>query len=155
MITYKECDILQAEENIIVQSINHKGIMGAGLAKEIKLAYPDIELQYKEICKTISFERCRRANPVYWYQVSKDKFIASVFGQDGFGRDKRYTDYYALANGFEEIRLMAESRVYLYSVAIPYKIGCGLGGGNWEFVKDIISDVFKYSPEINIVIYKI
>ena len=153
MITYKECDILKADENIIVHSVNHRCVMGTGLAREIALAYPEIEIGYKNICKTLSFENCRRSNPVYWYKVSEDKYIASVFGQDGLGRDKRYTDYYALANGLETIRVLADGRNY--SIAIPYKIGCGLGGGNWDFVKDIISDVFKYSPEMKVVIYKI
>jgi hypothetical protein len=29
------------------------------------------------------------------------------------------------------------------STAIPYKIGCGLAGGDWEVVKGIIVEVFK------------
>lgn len=30
----------------------------------------------------------------------------------------------------------------LTSVAIPYKLGCGLGGGDWDTVDGIIRSVF-------------
>ena len=152
MIKYKRGNILESQENIIVQSVNHKGVMGGGLALQIKLEYPEIEIGYNNICKTVTFETLRRANPVYWYKASETKYVASIFGQDGFGRDRRYTDYYALANGLEEVRIMADNRSY--SVAIPYKIGCGLGGGDWDFVSDIISDIFKYSPNTEVNIYR-
>jgi hypothetical protein len=32
------------------------------------------------------------------------------------------------------------------SLAIPYKMGCNLGGGNWNVVRAIIGSVFDDSP---------
>ena len=39
------------------------------------------------------------------------------------------------------------------SVAIPYNIGCGLAGGDWNIVYEIISKLFK-NTDINCVLYK-
>lgn len=39
-------DILKTNANIIVQSVNHQGVMGSGLAKQIKNKYPDCKSLY-------------------------------------------------------------------------------------------------------------
>ena len=39
------------------------------------------------------------------------------------------------------------------SVAIPYNIGCGLAGGDWNVVYEIIYKLFK-NTDINCVLYK-
>jgi hypothetical protein len=57
-----------------------------------------------------------------------------MYSQDGFGRDKQFTDYNALRECFQKVRHYAGGR----TVYIPYRIGCGLGGGNWEEVSAII-----------------
>ena len=38
-----------------------------------------------------------------------------------------------------------------YSVTIPYKIGCNLGGGNWDEMTKILEKIFNDYP---ITIYK-
>lgn len=40
------------------------------------------------------------------------------------------------------------------TVAMPYMIGCGIGGGQWEVVYQIIKDVFDEANE-NVILYKI
>jgi len=37
------------------------------------------------------------------------------------------------------------------SIAIPYGIGCGLAGGKWDIVYDIIEEVFN---DYDVVIYR-
>ena len=36
MVNHKAGNLLEAQENIIVQQVNYQGVMGAGLAKQIK-----------------------------------------------------------------------------------------------------------------------
>lgn len=152
MIFYQEGNILGAKENIICQSVNHQGVMGSGLAKQIKQEYPEIMHSYSNMCKVLSFESIRRNGMVCWHDFAEDKWIASIFGQDKYGTDKRYTDYISLGMGLESVRLFAKDKNY--SVAIPYKIGCGLGGGDWKIVLSIIYDTFAFSPELDVSIYK-
>ena len=38
------------------------------------------------------------------------------------------------------------------TIAFPYKIGCGLGGANWEIIEKMIDVVFK---DYGVFIYKL
>lgn len=52
-----------------------------------------------------------------------------------------HTDYSAFEKCVSAIKLYAEK--YNYSVGFPYKIGCGLAGGDWEIVLKIIKKYFE------------
>jgi hypothetical protein len=43
------------------------------------------------------------------------------------------------------------STLYGMSIAIPFNLGCGLAGGNWDTVDKIIEDVFD---DYDVTIYK-
>ena len=54
------------------------------------------------------------------------------------GRDKRYTDCKKLRKSFEQVASDCD-----YSkILIPKYIGCGLAGGDWNIVSEIIDEVF-------------
>lgn len=155
-ISRKFGDILDFTENIIVQSVNHQGVMGGGLAKQIVTKYPIINNEnsvYQIMCRGMYFEDIKMHGFVSWYTIQENKFIASIFGQDGYGRDRQYTDYVALGNGLDSVRLFAKEKQA--SIAIPFMMGCGLGGGDWSVVFNIIENCFKYSPEISVFIYEL
>lgn len=152
MITYVDGDILEAPENFLVQSVNHRGLMGAGLAKALLQKHPKIIDNYKIMCEKLSYEEIKRDGLVSWYKVSEDKYVVSIFGQEYYGRNKKYTDYVSLGNGLETVRLFAQSRDY--TVAIPSGIGCGLGGGDWDIVQDIIEQCFRFSQNLEVKIYR-
>ncbi len=154
MINYKTGNILEATENIIVQSVNHRGVMGAGLAKQIATKWPLVNAKdgmYQSMCRDLPFSGIKQYGLVAWYEIEENKFIASVFGQNYYGTDRMHTDYTSLGNGFETIRKTSE--IKRYSVAIPSGIGCGLGGGDWPYVLQIIEDCFNRSPLIEVSIY--
>lgn len=149
-------DILKTKANIIVQSVNHQGVMGSGLAKQIKNKYPDIIHGYVQVCNSKKYRWLMNTGYVYWYTgFSTDgsyQQIACVFGQENYGTDRRHTNYISLLNGITSVFEYAESQGF--SVAIPYGIGCGLGGGDWEIVLTMIKDVLKYYPTLKVYIYK-
>lgn len=145
-----EGDILDCKESVLVQQVNHKGVMGAGLALQIRKRYPGIFPLYIEYCK-INYDVIKDRGLVFYHQpATSDYLIASVFGQDGYGTDKQYTDYVALKNGF--VNIAAAAKRTNVSVAIPYGIGCGLGGGDWSIVSKIIEEVFF---GVEVVLYKL
>jgi O-acetyl-ADP-ribose deacetylase (regulator of RNase III) len=152
MIKYKKGNVLDATENIIIQSVNHQGKMGAGLAKQIATKYPDLVLNYKALCN-ISFDKIRRNGIFSYYIIGKDKYIMSIFGQDKYGRDKKYTDYISFGNGLEQVAMFAQAQDY--SIAIPSGIGAGLGGGDWDVILDIIENCFSYYSDVEVAIYSL
>ena len=63
-------------------------------------------------------------------------YVANLFGQSSFGRDKRQTNYAALGTAL--FRAMKEHPDATFRV--PYGLGCGLAGGNWVTVLNLIEE---------------
>jgi len=145
-------DILQAEENIICHQVNCQGVMGSGLAKQIRAKYPEVYASYIKYCRG-----CKDNNPknllgeVQTVLVNDGKVIANLFGQFNYGKGKQYTDYKALKQSLEGILTIA-TMVGDDSIAVPYNLGCGLAGGDWNIVYKIIEEVFD---DYDVTIYKL
>lgn len=134
--TLKEitCDILKAPADYITHQVNCRGVMGAGLAKQIKIFNPKLYDIYQSHCRNYKPTDLLGKSFIYHN-------IISIFGQLNYGRDKSvvYTDYTALARAFQAIhkRLPIDK-----SIAFPYFMGCGLGNGQWDIVEDLIRYCF-------------
>ena len=152
-MTLKEIqkDITTIERGIICHQVNCKGIMGAGLAKQIATKWPYVEAMYQDF---VHFNKVRYTNPLgncYITQVisfgdNYKVWVANLFGQDDFGNG-RQTNYHALEHALcglsdlmrynNDIKDLKDFPVY-----IPKMIGCGLGGGDWNIVYQIIESIF-------------
>lgn len=131
-------DILTITEGLIAHQCNCKGVMGAGLAKGIRDRYPYAYKHYRE---------AHLADNLYLGQtqilrVNDNLYVANLMAQDGYGRDRQYTDYNALSQCLTYIHqfVLENKEINVY---LPYGIGCGLAGGNWSVVKGLID---KYCP---------
>ena len=155
MIEYKNGDVLKAEERIICQSVNYQGVMGAGLSRQIKNKYPGVMEDYLDKKEDFSFDAIRSHGIFSGYPTSDGKIIASIFGQNLYGTNKRQTDYLSLGNGLISVRHVAQNLNPFGSIAIPFGIGCGLGGGSWSIVEEMIEDLLEDYPHLKVSIYKL
>ncbi|MMZ42125.1 Macro domain protein [compost metagenome] len=148
-----EMDILKATENIIVHQVNCRGVMGSGLAKQIRAEWPHVYTLYKERVSDNNPESLLGQMQIIDISNDGTQFVANLFGQLDYGRDNiRYTVYSALRTSL--MLLKAYAVAHGYTVAIPYQLGCGRGGGKWDDVQFMIRDVF--TDHIGIVnIYKL
>lgn len=151
-----EGNLLNAYENVLIHQVNCMGVMGAGLAYQIGEKWPVVKEMYKNIVKSYKFANDEKSllGLAQWCKVESCQWVVNLFGQYGFGRqrDRVYTDYNALKNGLIPIAMHAEQ--YRLTVAIPYGLGCGLGGGDWEgVVFPMIIDIFG-EDNIPVKIYK-
>ena len=129
----------------ICHQVNCQGVMGAGLAKEIAKRYPEVKRDYEELCAE---EDAERLLGTYLDTLVENGRIISIFGQENYGRDGQiYTDYAALGKAFSMLNRVYAGR----KLAFPYGIGCGLGGGNWNVVLEIINVKFC---DANVVIFR-
>ena len=137
MLYYEEGDLLSGKYDIICHQVNCQGVMGAGLAKQIKYKYPEVFDDYVEFC----VEDAPLGTSAIT-QLNNGKLCISMFAQDKYGRDRCYTDYVAFDNCLNMIALYIQTH-HLSSettIAFPYKIGCGLAGGDWEIIKWLLND---------------
>lgn len=145
-------DLLETTADIICHQVNCKGVMGAGLAKQIKLRYPKVFENYKKLCAKYDYGSIL-LGVVDFEEVDK-YIVANCFGQWGYGTKVKQTDYDALERCFKSVADFA-IREELKTIAIPYGIGCGLAGGDWNTVFGIITKTFANTDlEVKIVKFK-
>lgn len=133
-------DLMQATEDIIVHQVNCKGVMGSGVAKQIKANFPEVFNEYRGHAHSHDSDELL-GTAQFVFSPSKNKIIANVFGQDSFGASRRRTFESALIWGLIKVKEFAEDNNM--SVAMPYNIGCALGGGDWDTVYEGVQAVFS------------
>lgn len=164
MITTINKDILTVEKGVIVHSVNCIGAVG-GLAGAIARKWPKNADEYRAHIKRQKLP-IMLLGSVFEVNVAHNVVVANLFGQNNVGTSKQQTEYSALISGFKTI---ADTCFYgndtkdidmyfgplgyqdvsnvLNDIYIPYKIGCGLGGADWNLVEEILYRIFDSSSE--------
>lgn len=129
MIKIIQGDLLDATENIIGHQVNCRAKMASGVAKEIRAKYPEVYGMYMTHSSSKSADML--LGDLQIVVVGEHKYVANLFGQRDYGYDGRqYTSYDALELAL--IKLVEQAKPHGLSVALPYKIGCDRGGGDWD-----------------------
>lgn len=148
MINYTTGDILKADAEAIVNTVNCVGIMGRGIALQFKNAFPDNFKAYKVACdqdevqpgKMFVFETQTFTNP---------KFIINFPTKRHWRGKSRMED---IDSGLEA--LVAEIRERgIRSIAIP-PLGSGLGGLNWPEVRVRIEEALHGINDLDVIVYE-
>ena len=134
MIKYKQGDLLDVTEGVILHGCNAQGVMGSGVALSIKHKYPTAFELYK------TFERLQglKTGMIIPVKVSSTLHVVSLITQTYYGRDPtiRYVSYTAIRVCFEKLHK-------LFLTEIPFhfpKIGAGLANGDWQVIQEIITE---------------
>ena len=137
---------MKSDADIICHQVNCQGAMGSGLAKQIRDIYPKVYKDYRELVQEYEEnERYMLLGRVQYVEIPSTKarrYIVNCFGQNYYGHGKRYTNYKALSDCFNEICRVNNNDIQRRSIAIPYGIGCGLAGGDWNVVYAMIQEIF-------------
>lgn len=129
MIKIMEGNLFDTTAPIIAHQVNCRGVMGSGVAKQVKKKYPEAFKEYTMLCSSVPEEKLLGfAQPCF----IEGKIIVNLFGQEKYGYDgKQYTSTKSLQNAFIELRKIAEWTSNDV-IAMPYKIGCARGGADWD-----------------------
>lgn len=131
----KKMDLLSVTEGVLVHQVNMQGVMNAGLAAQIRKKYPKVYAEYMEV---IGDGDEILLGDFQFVQVEPNLWVVNMFSQNKYGGGKEHTSYMAMAYVFPIVREFAKERGL--QVYLPYKIGCGLGGGNWSKVSKLIEE---------------
>lgn len=127
---------------VILHQVNCQGVMGSGIAKELRETYPVVYETYLDKFNEnadIGAPTWTLLGRIQLISVSDTLWVCNIFAQDQYGRDgSRFTSYDALDSAFRKLSL--DLPVHGLSGADCHHplIGCGLGGGNWNVVRHII-----------------
>ena len=157
---YVKGDLLETNCFVIAHVVNCMGVMGAGVAAQIKKRWPRVYRHYTKYCDTIEHSIGRRSlmgKALGVYAEDGDCLVIfNLFAQYDFGTDSRRLRYTALSQSI--LNMVSELRQTTVTgtirIAIPYKMGCGLAGGDWTFVLALLKEI-EEAEDVEFVIYKL
>jgi O-acetyl-ADP-ribose deacetylase (regulator of RNase III) len=130
-------DILEIKYGIIAHQCNAKGVMGAGLALALRTKWPQVFDNYYEglMRKKVNEGDCQLV------EVGTNLMVANLIAQREYGREKHrcYTEYDLLYQSLLSLRDQAEEKKL--PIFLPYLMGCGLAGGDWNVVHEMMERV--------------
>lgn len=136
-------DLLEIKKGIIFHQVNISGVTG-GLAGALRRKWPGAFNTYIKACELPWAAILGTACPG---RADNGLWLMHVFGQDDPGPN---TDMEAVRDGLEDAaRRTSRSLSFVgQPTYFPYKMGCGLGGGNWDEYRSVIE---KHFPDAIIV----
>lgn len=161
MIKTVNGDLLQSNLPLIAHQTNCLGVMGAGIAKAIKNKWSIVYTQYVDKCRHYNYSKDLLGKcQVCVTEDEPIKFVANLFGEYSFTEsvapfENRHTDYDALKKSLLHLKAICEN-TEVTKIGIPYKLGCGLAGGDWdEVVYPMLQELFANDSTITLYIYKL
>lgn len=135
-------DLLRADVEAVVNTVNTEGIMGKGVALQFKKAYPDNFEAYRVACEAgevrpghmFVFDRESLTNPRYIINFPTKRHWRSKSRMDD------------IEAGLDAL-VSEVKRLGIQSIALP-PLGCGLGGLSWPEVRDRIRAAAARVPEV-------
>ncbi len=132
MIHYVNTSIFDSTAQTLINPVNTVGVMGKGLALKFKELYPEMYYKYKVACKNGDLTVGR----IFSYKVDSDKLVV-CFPTKKHWKHPSCIEY--IEDGLKAFVQNYES-LEITSVSFP-KLGCGLGGLNWnEEVKSVMEN---------------
>ena len=117
MINVITGNLLDATENVICHQVNCQGVMGGGLALQLRKKWPNVYEDYRieYLC-----HRARLAH-VSHSEVGENKFVFNLYAQWGFDNEECQTDYNALRYTLSRVKKYARERKF--TIALPWHLG--------------------------------
>lgn len=148
MIEYKTGQILEADVEALVNTVNCVGIMGRGIALEFKKAFPANFKEYAAACQRGELEPGR----LFVFetgQLTNPRYIINFPTKRHWKGKSRLSDIEA---GLRSLVTEIRNRK-IHSIAIP-PLGSGLGGLQWSDVRAQIEVALGSLAGVRVVVYE-
>jgi Predicted phosphatase homologous to the C-terminal domain of histone macroH2A1 len=149
MIKVVQGDLLNADVEALVNTVNTVGVAGKGIALQFRLAYPDNFTEYARNA------RAGKIIPGKMFvtttnQLAGPRYIINFPTKRHWKAKSRLED---VESGLEDLASVIGS-YGIRSIAVP-PLGCGYGGLSWQVVqpliqtklRDVAATVLLYSPD--------
>lgn len=148
MIRYTEGNLLEAEVEAVVNTVNTVGVMGKGIALMFKEAFPENFQLYEAACKAKEV-RVGRMFVTERHELMGPKWIVNFPTKEHWRRPSKLE---WVVNGLKDLRAVIQDKG-IRSIAIP-PLGSGNGGLEWPQVRAAIEAALAGLEGVEIVIYK-
>ena len=132
-IRYERGDLLAAPVEAVVNTVNTRGVMGKGIALQVKQRWPEVDRAYRAASKRGEVT----LGHVHIVELGGlgdgPRFVINFPTKDHWRSGSKLSDIEA---GLIDLRTVIE-KLGLHSIAIP-PLGCGNGGLDWADVRPLI-----------------
>ena len=148
MIDLTHGDILKANAEALVNTVNCVGVMGRGIALQFKKAFPKNFEAYKAVCDR------KQLHPGHLFVFDLNRFdnprhVINFPTKRHWRGKSKLEDVQA---GLDALVREVRNRRFA-SIAIP-PLGCGLGGLDWPTVREMIQKAFTALPDVRVLLYE-
>lgn len=147
MIVEAQGNLVTADAEALVNTVNTVGVMGKGIALQFKRAYPEMFKAY---------ERAHREGKLLlgkmhvWPtgRLDHPRFIVN-FPTKGHWRSRSHLG--DIDRGLEDL-VAVIGELGIRSIALP-PLGCGNGGLDWADVRPLIEHAFSRTPDVEVLLF--
>lgn len=148
MIRFQQGNLLEAEVEALVNTVNCVGVMGKGIALQFKQAFPTNFQVYQKACKSNSV-RPGEMLIVPTDSLGDPKYIINFPTKRHWKGRSRIEDIEAgLISLAEDIKALE-----IKSIAVP-PLGCGNGGLDWSEVAPLIVQALGCLPNVEVRLFE-
>ena len=147
MIEHVAGNLIEADAEALVNSVNTVGVMGKGVALQFKQAFPDNYKEYLRACKHGEVQPGR----IFVHKtggLTNPRYILNFPTKRHWKGKSRMSD---IESGLDALVKVIQERG-ITSVAVP-PLGCGNGGLLWQDVLPKIEAAFRRVPEVKVLLY--
>ncbi|MEV6803711.1 macro domain-containing protein [Streptomyces sp. NPDC051132] len=147
VIQESQGNLLEADTEAIVNTVNTVGVMGKGIALQIKQAFPENFKQYKAACDRGEV----KIGEIFVHDahhLGPRRYVLNFPTKRHWRGKSRIEDIGAGLNALVDV-----VRKYgIESVAVP-ALGCGNGGLAWDDVRPMIYEAFESLPAVKVLLF--
>lgn len=145
---YVKGNLLEAQTEAIVNTVNTVGVMGKGIALQFKEKYPQNFKAYKKACEN----GLVRIGQMFVFKESDLEGSKIIINFPTKKEWYRKSQYRYIEEGLKDlVRTIRENNIK--SISIP-PLGCGNGGLKWEKVKSLMEQYLANLNDVQIQIYE-
>ncbi len=140
-------DLLRADAEALVNTVNTRGVMGKGVALQFRKAFPENFRAYRRACERGEVA-IGRMFVCEWLTTGNPRMIINFPTKSHWRSPSKLAD---IELGLEDLRrVILEHR--LRSIAVP-PLGCGNGGLAWRDVEPLIADALEGIDGLRLLVY--
>lgn len=148
MISKVKGDLLSADVQALVNTVNTVGVMGRGVALQFKRTFPEVFREYKKACEQGQVQPGKMFVHALG-TLQNPRYIIDFPTKEHWRGKSRY-EY--IEDGLKDLAGLIR-RLGIQSIALP-PLGCGLGGLDWTRVFHEIQAVLGAVPNLDVLVYE-
>lgn len=148
MIKFAKGNLLEADVDAMVNTVNCVGVMGKGIALQFKQAYPENYRAYRQACEAGNVKPGR----MFTFDFGKDhrpRYVINFPTKRHWKGNSKIAD---IESGLQDLATKLND-LRVQSVALP-PLGCGHGGLEWSQVRSAIQGALGQLKGVKVVVFE-